>query len=286
MWSVTNRHQGTCCFSNYFFNLSIQTRKSCSCSFFLSLCVCFLNACGSFGSVCCITEGLRGDIKWKKLFIFCKNRKQTNMIKMPSALLLETHSNNSDEQFWSNQSGSMLPWTLEVFHLSSLHSHISNKATKTHRQGKFWFHLGKKTPLVKESNPGERLWWWWATGHWLCINGKLKSIWFRFLFQYSVPRKMFGTRWYKCLLCDFPVQNSQLKCPSLTFLYQMMHKHHLPCFYRTVDSAFLKTHPDPSGSLYLSVTHLLAETGRFLPFDDLGVKLNSQCNRNQHNKRN
>lgn len=40
---------------------------------------------------------------------------------------------------------------------------------------------------------------------------------------------------------------------------------------------------DPSGSLYLSVTHLLAETGRFIPFDDLCVKLNSQCNRNQCN---
>lgn len=41
--------------------------------------------------------------------------------------------------------------------------------------------------------------------------------------------------------------------------------------------------PDPSGSLYLSATHLLAEAGRFIPFDNLCVKLNSQCNRNQHN---
>lgn len=105
-------------------------------------------------------------------------------------------------------------------------------------------------------------------------------------FQYPVPRKISGTQWYKWLLCDCSVQNSQLKCASLTFPDQMMHKHHPPGFWGTVDSAFLKMDPDPSGGLYLSVTRLLAETGRFLTFDDLCVKLNSQCNRNQHNKRN
>ncbi len=44
-------------------------------------------------------RGLRDSIKGKAIFLFCKSKK-------PHCVLLqETHSNNSDEKFWSNQWG-------------------------------------------------------------------------------------------------------------------------------------------------------------------------------------
>ena len=181
---------------------------------------------------------------------------------------------------------------------------ISNKAIKNINKVNFDYiwkrksHYLKKATLVKDYEDGGL-----QAIDFDCINGTLKIKWLRsFLannnsFWYSVSRevfRMFGGIDF-VLRCDFSVQKLPVKLSlfhSQTLLYwKMLYKYNFtPHDVSIWNCRFILSR---NNSLFFSewmekniwsVTHLLDESGRVLPFDEFCAKFNFQCNRNQFDK--